>query len=48
MEWMASEEGQQFYVRCSELWGDAHIASDADESQARQAAERTAGFYTGA
>lgn len=46
-EWMASEEGQQFYVRCSELWGEAHIAAGADEVQARQAAERTAGFYTG-
>ena len=48
MEWMGSEEAQQFYVRCSELWGDAHIGAGEDETTAREAAERTAEFYTGA
>lgn len=47
MAWMASEEGKEFYTRCSQRWGEAHIAAGADESEAREAAERTAGFYTG-
>lgn len=46
MAWMASEEGKEFYTRCSHRWGDAHIAAGADETKARQAAKRTAAFYT--
>ena len=47
MAWMASEEGRDFYTRCSRRWGDAHIAAGADETEAREAAQRTAAFYTG-
>ncbi len=47
MAWMTSEEGKQFYTDCSRRWGDAHIAAGEDETKAREAAERTAAFYTG-
>ena len=47
MAWMASEEGKEFYTRCSRRWGHGHIAAGEDEGEARQAEERTAAFYTG-
>ncbi len=45
--WLGSDDGKRFMVACSERWGDAHIATGADESAARAMAERTAGFFTG-
>ena len=45
--WMASDEGREFMTLSSERWLEAHVASGADEADARAAAGRTAAFYTG-
>ena len=42
-----SEEGQSFYRRASEAWGQADIAAGTDPATARAAARQTAAFYTG-
>ena len=46
--WVASAEGRQFMTLSGERWREAHVASGADETQARQMAERTIAAYTGA
>jgi uncharacterized protein YndB with AHSA1/START domain len=44
--WAASDEGRHFMTLSGERWGEAHIASGADEAQARGMAERTIAAYT--
>jgi uncharacterized protein YndB with AHSA1/START domain len=46
--WMASEEGKQFFTLSSQRWCEASIAAGTDETQAREAAQRTTDAYTGA
>jgi uncharacterized protein YndB with AHSA1/START domain len=46
--WMASDEGREFVTMSSQDWGEAAIEAGADAEEARAAAERTTGFYTGA
>ncbi len=46
--WMGSDEGKEHMTRSSEGWRDASVAGGADEDWAREAAERTTAFYTGA
>jgi uncharacterized protein YndB with AHSA1/START domain len=46
--WTMSSEGKAFIRKCGEAWGEAHIASGADPEEAREQAERTIAFYTGA
>jgi uncharacterized protein YndB with AHSA1/START domain len=45
--WMASAEAKQFMAQSSADWARADIASGADETKARAAAEATRKFYTG-
>jgi uncharacterized protein YndB with AHSA1/START domain len=47
MAWFGSEDGKAFVRQSSVDWGRAHIASGADETVARAAAERTTAAYTG-
>jgi uncharacterized protein YndB with AHSA1/START domain len=46
--WAASQDGTRFITLCSEAWGEASAAAGADADAAREAAERTTAFYTGA
>ena len=46
--WTASAEGRRFVTLSSAGWPDASVAAGADEPAAREAVERTTGFYTGA
>jgi uncharacterized protein YndB with AHSA1/START domain len=43
--WTASDDGRRFMARSSQAWCDAAIASGADPSHARAAADRTAAAY---
>lgn len=47
-EWQASDDGKRFFTLSSERWGDASIAAGTNPADARAAAARTTGFYTGA
>jgi len=44
--WVASAEGKRFMTLSGERWRDAHIASGADQDEARGMAERTIAAYT--
>ena len=44
--WVASDEGKRFMTLSGERWRDAHVASGADEDEARAMAERTIAAYT--
>jgi len=44
--WAASDEGRRFMALSGERWREAHIASGADEAEARAMAERTIAAYT--
>jgi uncharacterized protein YndB with AHSA1/START domain len=44
--WVASGEGKRFMTLSGERWRDAHVASGADEAEARGMAERTIAAYT--
>jgi uncharacterized protein YndB with AHSA1/START domain len=44
--WMASDEGRQFITLSSQRWCDASIAAGTNETEARDAAERTTAAYT--
>jgi len=44
--WVASDEGRRFMTLSGERWRDAHVASGADEAEARGMAERTIAAYT--
>jgi hypothetical protein len=46
MAWAASDEGKRFMTLSGEAWGEAHMASGADEAAARAMAERTIVAYT--
>lgn len=46
--WSTSDEGRRFMTLSSELWGEASIAAGTPAADAKAAAERTTGFYTGA
>ena len=46
-EWAMSDEGREFTRQSGEAWREAHIASGADESVARECAARTIDAYTG-
>lgn len=48
MVWSASDDGKKFIASSAEGWRDAHIASGADPASARESAQRTEAFYTGA
>jgi uncharacterized protein YndB with AHSA1/START domain len=45
--WIASAEGRQFMTLSGERWREAHVASGAGETQAREMAARTIAAYTG-
>jgi len=47
-EWMASEAGRQFMTHSAQGWMTADIDAGADADRARNAAEQTTAFYTGA
>jgi uncharacterized protein YndB with AHSA1/START domain len=47
-EWLASDEGVRFMRASADRWADAHIASGADATTARAAADTTFAAYTGA
>jgi uncharacterized protein YndB with AHSA1/START domain len=44
--WVASDEGRRFMTLSGERWRDAHVASGADEAEARGMAERVIAAYT--
>ncbi len=46
-EWLASQEGLAFMGKSSTAWRDASIEAGTPEPDARAAADRTTGFYTG-
>jgi uncharacterized protein YndB with AHSA1/START domain len=46
MAWAGSDEGKRFMTLSGERWRDAHVASGADEAEARGMAERTIAAYT--
>lgn len=46
MAWQASAEGRAFMTLSSEGWYEAYVASGADASAARAAADRTTAAYT--
>jgi uncharacterized protein YndB with AHSA1/START domain len=46
--WIASAEGRQFMTLSGERWREAHVASGAEETQARELAARVIAAYTGA
>jgi uncharacterized protein YndB with AHSA1/START domain len=46
MAWAGSDEGKRFMTLSGERWGEAHIASGAEEAEARAMAERTIAAYT--
>ncbi len=45
--WVEGAEGKATLRSWAEAWGDAHIRAGAPAQAAKEAAERTAGFYTG-
>lgn len=45
--WLETEEGKRFVRGASEGWGAAAIAAGTPELAAREAAQRTAAFYSG-
>lgn len=45
--WVASDEGKRFMTLSGERWRDAHVASGADETEARAMSERVIAAYTG-
>ncbi|MFK8017109.1 MAG: SRPBCC family protein [Gammaproteobacteria bacterium] len=45
--WTTSDDGKTFVKHCAQQWGEAHIASGADSSEARTTAARTGAFYSG-
>jgi uncharacterized protein YndB with AHSA1/START domain len=45
--WLASDGGRAFTGLASEQWADASIAAGTDAAEARAAAARTTGFYSG-
>lgn len=47
MAWSGSDEGRTFVARSSDGWREASVAAGTDPEAAREAAERTTGFYTG-
>jgi len=47
MTWAASAEGREFMTLASQRWCDASIAADADQADARAAADRAIAAYTG-
>jgi uncharacterized protein YndB with AHSA1/START domain len=44
--WMASDDGRQFVTLSSQQWCDASIAAGTNETEARDAAQRTTAAYT--
>ena len=46
--WALSDEGKAFIRASGDGWGNAHAASGEDPVKARERAERTVAFYTGA
>ena len=46
--WAVSEEGRRFITQSSERWSEAAVAAGTDPATARDWAERTTAFYTGA
>lgn len=46
-EWTSTDEGKDFVRASSQAWGEAHIASGADEAKARAQATETSNAYTG-
>jgi uncharacterized protein YndB with AHSA1/START domain len=44
--WMASDDGRQFVTLSSQRWCDASIAAGTNETEARDAAQRTTAAYT--
>ncbi|MDT9600709.1 SRPBCC family protein [Sphingosinicella rhizophila] len=47
-KWLTSDNGKALVVQSSEGWAGASIAFGTEASAARQAADRTTAFYTGA
>jgi uncharacterized protein YndB with AHSA1/START domain len=45
--WQTSEDGLRFVRGSSERWAEASIGAGTDPAEARAAAERTTGFYSG-
>ena len=45
--WQASDDGRRFVTLAGERWAEADIAAGTDPGEARSAAERTIGAYTG-
>lgn len=46
-EWGMSDDARAFMTDSAHRWADAAIAAGADPTAAREASERTVGFYTG-
>jgi len=46
-QWFGSAEGKQFLTASGNAWAAADIANGADPEEARAAADKTIGFYTG-
>ena len=46
--WALSDEGKAFIRASGDGWGNAHAAAGEDPAKARERAERTIAFYTGA
>ena len=46
MAWARSDEGKRFMTLSGERWREAHVASGADETQAREMSERVIAAYT--
>ncbi|MGJ6979172.1 SRPBCC domain-containing protein [Aestuariimicrobium soli] len=46
--WVATDEGKAFYRGAADAWAQASIEAGTPEEQARQQADATYGFYTGA
>jgi hypothetical protein len=45
LAWQVSDEGREFYTRCSEAWGVANVAAGADPDAAASAVANTTMFY---
>ncbi len=43
--WQLSDEGREFFRRCSEAWGAANVAAGADPTAAASAVANTTAFY---
>jgi hypothetical protein len=48
LAWAATEQGKLFYRLSSDGWGEASAANGTDPQAAREQADRTYAFYTGA